>query len=106
MMESVGEEPQAIGESNMNIEAIFMNNMLDQMDVLNMNMDALEAENAELRENFIEQGESQADLKMRDEYLEWRYEKTMNELNKFEVAKNQGMEEIVKLWKSLSEALN
>jgi len=58
MMESVGEEPQAIGESNMNIEAIFMNNMLDQMDVLNMNMDALEAENAELRENFIEQGES------------------------------------------------
>jgi len=43
---------------------------------------------------------------MRDEYLEWRYEKTMNELNKFEVAKNQGMEEIVKLWKSLSEALN
>jgi len=54
MMESVGEEPQVIGESNMNVEAIFMNNMLDQMDVLNMNMDALEAENAELREKFTE----------------------------------------------------
>lgn len=43
-----------IGESSVNAEAVFMNKMLDQMDVLNTKRDPLEVNNVKHRENFTE----------------------------------------------------
>lgn len=106
LMASVGEELQVTDESSMNIDVVFMNKMLNQMDVLNTKMNAFEADNVELRGIFTEKAKSYVDLKMQYEYLEWRYDQTMNEVKELDDAKNQGMDEIAKLHNSLSKTLN
>jgi len=55
----------------MNSDTVFMNKMLDPMDETTLKISALEAENVELRDNFMNQEEEHENLKVRYEYLEW-----------------------------------
>jgi len=90
----------------MSPEIVFMNKMLDLMDETTLKISALEAENVELRDNFMNQEEDHENLKVRYEYLESQYGETTSEVKNFEVVKDQGLEEITKLQKCLDEALN
>jgi len=65
------EEPQVTSESSMTPETIFMNKILDHMDETTLKISALEVENVELRDNFMNQEEDHENLKVRYEYSEW-----------------------------------
>lgn len=74
MAENV-EEPQVIGESNMNPEKIFMDKVLGYMDEMSLEMDSLKAENAKLGNNFTKLEEVHGELKVRYQYTKWKYAK-------------------------------
>lgn len=57
-------EPHVTCESSMSFEIVFMKKMLDHMDEITLKMRALEAENTDLRDNFMKKEEEHENLKV------------------------------------------
>lgn len=100
------EEPHVIGESSMNLMTIFMDKVLDHMDEMSPDMDSLRSKNAELGDKFTKLEEDHENLKLRYEYIDLKYGKAKKKVNNFEAMKDQGLDEITKLQKSLDDARN
>ena len=62
-------EESVICESSMNPKEIFMNKILECIDEIASEMDALKVENVELRDKFTKQEEEKENLKVQYEYV-------------------------------------
>lgn len=80
------EEPQGTKESSRDAKTIFTDKVLDKMEEFASEMASLKAENVEMRDT------------------KWQYAQTEKDVKEIGATRDQGLEEILKLQKSLDDA--
>lgn len=96
MMVDNVEEPQVTSESSTDVKTVFMDRVLDHMEEFSSKVASLEVENDEFRDKCTNLEEEHQNLKVQYDYTGWNYVQTQKEVKIIGVARDQGLDEILK----------